>query len=231
MISRPDVLGSFFGLLRWDHGSNTLLLSTKRPTFRTTWRGHSPPPLWVPPITALQPRIFSDGVAMPPCLDMCWAIQSTVQALQQHYSNSWMASAVQNGVCYPHRENSFSLEWGRLEDYFPRWARYSQTWRSKLKLNGSRGIVFQSWTPTSLLKSQLLKETSMARKRFIYKKDKLRTILPFIPTASSSCTRLTTWMTTLATWGTGHSTPETATSPFAENSARISKEAAAPHLQ
>ena len=36
-ISRPDELGSFFGLLRWDRGSNALLLSTKKPTFRTTW--------------------------------------------------------------------------------------------------------------------------------------------------------------------------------------------------
>ena len=36
-ISQSDELGSFFRLLRWDRGSNTLLLSTKKPTFRTTW--------------------------------------------------------------------------------------------------------------------------------------------------------------------------------------------------
>ena len=36
-ISQWGDLGSFFGLLCWDRGLNTLLLSIKKPTFRTTW--------------------------------------------------------------------------------------------------------------------------------------------------------------------------------------------------
>ena len=36
-ISWSGDLGSFFWLLHWNRGSNTLLLSTKKPTFRTTW--------------------------------------------------------------------------------------------------------------------------------------------------------------------------------------------------
>ena len=36
-ISWSDDCGSFFGLLRWNRFSNTLLLSTRKPTFRTTW--------------------------------------------------------------------------------------------------------------------------------------------------------------------------------------------------
>ena len=36
-ISWSEELGSFFRLLRWYRGSNALLLSTKKPTFRTTW--------------------------------------------------------------------------------------------------------------------------------------------------------------------------------------------------
>ena len=35
--SLPGELGSLFGLLCWDRGSNALLLSTKKPTFQTTW--------------------------------------------------------------------------------------------------------------------------------------------------------------------------------------------------
>ena len=48
-ISQSVDLGSFFGLLRWDHGLNALLLSTKKSTFQTTWiltyKGLSNPPL------------------------------------------------------------------------------------------------------------------------------------------------------------------------------------------
>ena len=57
MISRCDYLGSFFGLLRWDRGSNTLLLSSEKPSFRTTsiltYKG--PRGVWTPPVRALPP--------------------------------------------------------------------------------------------------------------------------------------------------------------------------------
>ena len=54
-ISRSDEFGSFFGLLRWDRDSNTLLLSTKKPTFRTTWNLTYKGPINI--LTPLEPAL------------------------------------------------------------------------------------------------------------------------------------------------------------------------------
>ena len=61
MISRSDELWSFLGLLRWDRGSNVLLLSTKKLTFQKfsnlTYKGPSggrtPPGEAIPPFSGI----------------------------------------------------------------------------------------------------------------------------------------------------------------------------------